>query len=193
VNCSAQLSRAQLLRLKRAQSDASTPFGGLQQRFNWQKPKVLISSIQIYADSSQSFQSAASESAPAGNRIVGIRAGRGWQRAGDGVGGRAPRQPAGSPPGGMAHLAWRRLTATVGRPHAGIANGGRLLPALAQAARATCRLARGAATQWGFFLANNFRGGLFCHFIGAGGLMCQKFVQIESMITRKKSKIYFYV
>jgi hypothetical protein len=49
------------------------------------------------------------------------------------------------------------------------------VPVLAQAARAMCRLARGAATQRWCFLANNFRGGLFCHFIDAGGLMCQKF------------------
>jgi hypothetical protein len=107
--------------------------------------------------------------------IVGISVDQGWQRAGDGVGGRAPRQPAGSPPGGMAHLAWRWLTTTFARPLARNANGGTSLPALAQAARATCRLARGAATQWGSFLANNFRGGLFYHFIGARGLICQKF------------------
>jgi hypothetical protein len=33
----------------------------------------------------------------------------------------------------------------------------------------------GAATQKGSFLANIFRGDLFYHFIGAGGLFCQKF------------------
>jgi hypothetical protein len=33
----------------------------------------------------------------------------------------------------------------------------------------------GAATQKGSFLANILRGGLFWHFIGAGGLFCQKF------------------
>jgi hypothetical protein len=54
-------------------------------------------------------------------------------------------------------------------------NGGRGLPALAQAARATCRLARGAATRRGSFLTKNFAGGLFWHFTRAGGLMCQKF------------------
>jgi hypothetical protein len=36
---------------------------------------------------------------------------------------------------------------------------------MAQAARATC----------GSFLANISAGGLFWHFIGAGGLFCQKF------------------
>jgi hypothetical protein len=49
------------------------------------------------------------------------------------------------------------------------------LPGAGQAARAPCRLARGAATQRWSILAYNFRGGLFCHFIGVGGLMCQKF------------------
>jgi hypothetical protein len=44
---------------------------------------------------------------------------------------------------------------------AGNGNGGRGLPALAQAARATCRLARGAATRRGSFLTKNFAGGLF--------------------------------
>jgi hypothetical protein len=33
----------------------------------------------------------------------------------------------------------------------------------------------GAATQKGSFLANIFAGGLFWHFIDAGGLFCQKF------------------
>jgi hypothetical protein len=35
------------------------------------------------------------------------------------------------------------------------------LPALAQAARATCRLARGAATRRGSFLTKIFTGDLF--------------------------------
>jgi hypothetical protein len=44
---------------------------------------------------------------------------------------------------------------------AGIGNGGTPLPASAQAARATCRLAKGAATQRWSFLPNFFRRGLF--------------------------------
>jgi hypothetical protein len=65
------------------------------------------------------------------------------------------------------------------RPPAGVANGGTPLPASAQAARATCCLAKGTATHCWSFLANNFRGGLFCHFIDAGGLFCQKFEEEE--------------
>jgi hypothetical protein len=68
------------------------------------------------------------------------------------------------------------------RPHAGSGPGGRPLPALAQAARATCRLRKGAATQRWSFLAKIFRGGPFCHFIGAGGLICQKFTELTHMI-----------
>jgi hypothetical protein len=48
-----------------------------------------------------------------------------------------------------------------GDGRAGNGNGGRGLPALAQAARATCRLARGAATRRGSFLTKFFAGGLF--------------------------------
>jgi hypothetical protein len=121
---------------------------------------VICNSVLI--DKSQSLQSAASESAPAGNRIiVEIWAGRGRQGAGDGVGGRAPRQPAGIGAGGRAHLAKRPSAAKLPRPHAGNGNGGRGLPALAQAARATCRLARGAATRRGSFLTKFFAGDLF--------------------------------
>jgi hypothetical protein len=89
-----------------------------------------------------------------------------------------PRHPAGIGAGGRAHLAKRLVTAPFARPHAGFRNGGRPLPALAQAARVTCRLAKGAATQSWSFLAKNFKGGSFCHFIGAGGLICQKFRHI---------------
>jgi hypothetical protein len=48
-----------------------------------------------------------------------------------------------------------------GDGRAGNGNGGRGLPALAQSARAMCRLARGAATRRGSFLTNFFAGGLF--------------------------------
>jgi hypothetical protein len=49
------------------------------------------------------------------------------------------------------------------------------VPALAQAARATCRLSKGAAIPRWSFLTNFLRGGPFCYFISAGGLICQKF------------------
>jgi hypothetical protein len=72
-----------------------------------------------------------------------------------------PAHLAGHADGGMAHLGQTAVRADVGRPHAGDGCGGTPLPALAQAARATCRLPRGAATQKGSFLAKNFRGGPF--------------------------------
>jgi hypothetical protein len=53
--------------------------------------------------------------------------------------------------------------------------------ALAQAARATCRLCKGAAIRRWCFLTKIFRDGPFCHFIGAGGLICQKF-QVRSSL-----------
>jgi hypothetical protein len=53
------------------------------------------------------------------------------------------------------------------------------MPALAQAARATCRLGKGAAIRRWCFLTNFFKGGPFCYFIGAGGLICQKFRRVE--------------
>jgi hypothetical protein len=91
-----------------------------------------------------------------------------------------PHQPTGSPPSGRAHLPWWQQTATLGWQLAKNGTGGRSLPALAQVARARCRLSRGAATQRWSLLANNFRGGLFYHFIGAGSLMCQKFLPRRS-------------
>jgi hypothetical protein len=78
----------------------------------------------------------------------------------------------------MAHLARRRVTATFERERAGFGIGGRGLPALAQAARATCRLARGAAIRRGSFLTKFFAGGLFQHFTRTGGLMCQNFIKM---------------
>jgi hypothetical protein len=59
--------------------------------------------------------------------------------------------------------------------HAGFAAGGMLLPGLAVAAGATCRLPRPAATQSWSFLAMVFRGGPFCQYTRAGGLFRQKF------------------
>jgi hypothetical protein len=79
----------------------------------------------------------------------------GWRHAGQGP----PCQPA--------------------QPHAGDLGGGRSLPALAQAARATCRLPRRAATESWSFLAKKFTGGPFRHFVGAGGLICQKFTKLK--------------
>jgi hypothetical protein len=58
-----------------------------------------------------------------------------------------PRRHAGSAAGGRARICKRQPTASPARRLAGDDNGGTLLPASAQAARATCRLARGAATQ----------------------------------------------
>jgi hypothetical protein len=52
------------------------------------------------------------------------------------------------------------------------------MPASAQAARATCCLAKRAATRRGSFLTNFSAGGLFKHFTRAGGLMCQKFKDV---------------
>jgi hypothetical protein len=98
---------------------------------------------------------------------------------------------------GCRRWAWRHVPAHLaghaigGRAHLGLtpADGVRRqvacrvwwrrhpLPALAQAARATCRLGILAATRRWCFLTNNFGGGLFCHFIGRGGLICQKFGQ----------------
>jgi hypothetical protein len=43
------------------------------------------------------------------------------------------------------------------RQHAGIGNGGRPLPALAQAARATCRLGQGCRHSEGVFFGKNFQ------------------------------------
>jgi hypothetical protein len=43
----------------------------------------------------------------------------------------------------------------------GLGDGGTPMPALAQAARATCRLAKRAATRRGSFLTKIFAGGLF--------------------------------
>jgi hypothetical protein len=59
-----------------------------------------------------------------------------------------PRHLAGNEDGGRAHPAERSLRA---------GNGGRGLPALAQAARATCRLARGVATHRGVFFDKKIR------------------------------------
>jgi hypothetical protein len=76
----------------------------------------------------------------------------------------------------------RRWPATLARPHAGFGGGGRVVPALVQAARG-----RGAATHCWSFLINNFRGGLFCHFTGRGGLFCQKFVtRLQAVFTTVK-------
>jgi hypothetical protein len=111
--------------------------------------------------------------------------------SGDRDGGRAPRQRAGIGAGGRAHLAKRPLTATLPRPHAGFGNGGKVVPALAQAARATCHLGKGAAILRWCFLTKIFRGGPFCHFIGAGGLMCQKFKNINICSITYNMKIYF--
>jgi hypothetical protein len=72
------------------------------------------------------------------------------------------------------------LTATLGRQRAGVGDGGKGVPALAQAARATCRLGKGAAIQRWCFLTNFFRGGPFWHFVGAGGIMCQKFRRLRA-------------
>jgi hypothetical protein len=72
-----------------------------------------------------------------------------------------PRRHAGSGAGGRAHICKRRSTASPARRHAGDDNGGTPLPASAQAARATCRLAKGAATQRWSFLTNIFKGGPF--------------------------------
>jgi hypothetical protein len=68
------------------------------------------------------------------------------------------------------------LTAVTSRRRAGNGVGGKGVPALAQAARATCRLASRAATERWSFLTKFFRGGHFLHYVGAGGLMCQKFL-----------------
>jgi hypothetical protein len=63
------------------------------------------------------------------------------------------------------HLQWRQgplhCEFLCARPHAGVAGGGTLMPASAQAARATCRLVSRAATHRGSFLTNFFTGGLF--------------------------------
>jgi hypothetical protein len=48
-----------------------------------------------------------------------------------------------------------------GRQRAGVGCGGMSLPSLAQAARATCRLARRAATDGWSFLTNLFKSGPF--------------------------------
>jgi hypothetical protein len=80
------------------------------------------------------------------------------QGAGYGAGGMSH---AGHHGGGMAHQARRRVTATVARQRAGDGAGGTPLPVMAQAARATCRLARGAATHRGSFLTIFSAGGLF--------------------------------
>jgi hypothetical protein len=61
----------------------------------------------------------------------------------------------------MAHLGQTAVRGDVARPHAGDGCGGTPLPALAQAARATCRLPRGAATHRWSFLTIIFGGGLF--------------------------------
>jgi hypothetical protein len=52
-------------------------------------------------------------------------------------------RPAASGIGGMLPASKPRMPCLQARPHAGDANGGRGLPAMAQAARATCRLGRG--------------------------------------------------
>jgi hypothetical protein len=80
----------------------------------------------------------------------------------------APRHPAATAKGGMAcHVilpplpkaAWpTTVTACL---CAGLGDGGTPMPALAQAARATCRLAKRAATRRGSFLIKFFAGGLF--------------------------------
>jgi hypothetical protein len=72
-----------------------------------------------------------------------------------------PRHLAGNVDGGRAHVGKRRSTASQARPHAGVPGGGTPMPASAQAARATCRLARRAATRRGSFLINFSAGGLF--------------------------------
>jgi hypothetical protein len=69
----------------------------------------------------------------------------------------------------------RGPTGSPAKHHAGFGTGGTPMPALAQAARATCRLPRRAATESWSFLAKKFTGGPFRHFVGAGGPMCQKF------------------
>jgi hypothetical protein len=72
-----------------------------------------------------------------------------------------PCRHADSAAGDRAHICKRRSTASPARRLAGDDNGGTPLPASAQAARATCHLARGAATQRWSFLTNFFKGGLF--------------------------------
>jgi hypothetical protein len=81
-----------------------------------------------------------------------------WRQAPGGAatasGGRLPRQHAAWRRAGMAHFGH-------GRQRAGVGCGGMSLPSLAQAARATCRLARRAATDGWSFLTNLFKSGLF--------------------------------
>jgi hypothetical protein len=62
----------------------------------------------------------------------------------------------------MVMAAWCATSpASIACQGAANGNGGRDLPALAQTARATCRLATGAATHRGSFLTKIFAGGLF--------------------------------
>jgi hypothetical protein len=109
-------------------------------------PKLIHAKLPMYHFLRYSFYSLASS-------IVQLQYSKllsGSELAGNG----ATSHLAGNEDGGRAHPAERRL-------RAGNGNGGRGLPALAQAARATCRLARGAATRRGSFLTKNFAGGLF--------------------------------
>jgi hypothetical protein len=77
-----------------------------------------------------------------------------------------------------------------GRQHAGFGSGGKSLPSLAQAARATCCLTRRATTQRWSLLTIFFRGDLFCHFIDAGDPICQKFYIRDSSIEKLLGDIF---
>jgi hypothetical protein len=118
--------------------------------------------------SSQSFQSGVGISAVRrGNQCI-RRGNQCWagdavgsQGAATAVGGTSPRRHAGFHPGGMARNSNGDGDGIICRPPAGVGNGGTPLPASAQAARATCRLAKGAATQRWSFLPKIFRRGPF--------------------------------
>jgi hypothetical protein len=66
-----------------------------------------------------------------------------------------------------------------------------VVPALAQAARATCRLGKGAAILRWCFLTKIFGGGPFCHFIGTGGLefLTEEITRTNEMAKETTSKI----
>jgi hypothetical protein len=77
------------------------------------------------------------------------------------------------------------------RKHAGFGVGGTPLPLLAQAARATCRLARRAATQRWSLLTIFFKGGFlpfhWCRWLDLSKI--QKLVRLKISLTNKIHEI----
>jgi hypothetical protein len=65
--------------------------------------------------------------------------------------------------------------------HAGVGDGGKSLPDLAQAACDTCRLARRAATETWSFLTIFFAGGSFWRFTRTDGHFRQNFLKTREL------------